>query len=644
MHADSSVPPVTDCAHSLPELVLLIGHSAGVRSVALSPDGTFLATTGGRKMILWDANSGEIRRVWEPDGGVAGVTFSPDGASLFASESGLSVRSVQSGSWQGTFPHIGSPIVLTPDGRRIIGTDWQSFLILDSASGELLRRVPFDEHNQACPQCVAIAPDGSAGAIGGLAYAYNEVRVWDLSNGELLRVIRGDAGCYVTVLAVSPKSRLVAMNGGDGIQLWDPRAGKLRHSMKSEGVEHQAAAFSNDAKLLAVGTSHGAVQTWSVRSGRPRSRITGHTTWVRALAFSADDAHLVSGSDDKTVMLWRTATGECLRQFVSLDFEAEAVAYSPDGKHVAVAYSDATVRLWSAKTGRLEHVLCGRQPATRSLAFTADSRVVLTGLAPQAAAWCVETGAPERHAEQDRVDDAGSHYRLHRALSPNGRWLATATRCESGVYPYLLELTDAITGRLVRTLPVLVDSGFVVGLSFSADSNTLVGGHGGGCVCIWDVELGALLQSFVMRGCCLTSLALSPDGATLAIGRACRSYVTLHDPRSGAEHARLLGHEGLIAGVAFSPDGTRLASVAADTSLKLWDPVCGQLVATLLPLPSTASGPSHEWIAHTPNGYYVSSPGAGPFIRWRVGADLLPEDVYSGTYNRPDFVAARLSG
>ena len=53
------------------------------------------------------------------------------------------------------------------------------------------------------------------------------------------------------------------------------------------------------------------------------------------------------------------------------------------------------------------------------------------------------------------------------------------------------------------------------------------------------------------------------------------------DPASGQRLLTLHGHSFRAQGVAFSPDGSLLATGADDRTAKLWDPMTGQLRATL---------------------------------------------------------------
>ena len=206
------------------------------------------------------------------------------------------------------------------------------------------------------------------------------------------------------------------------------------------------------------------------------------------------------------------------------------------------------------------------------------------------------------------------------AYSPDGTRLAVATTIgiwlydvrtpNEATYSWKLEFTDlwSFWGRWVYDIPthneVLLLTGHTGGVSsvaFSPDGNTLASGSGK--ILLWDVDSGQ--QKATLKG--YGVVAFSPDGSTLASGSR-DSTVVLWDMDSGQQKATLKGHRrsGLFlwrfrrtanswpvaAGgillwdvdsrqrkatlngygvVAFSPDGTILASRGGGGTILLWD-------------------------------------------------------------------------
>ncbi len=96
------------------------------------------------------------------------------------------------------------------------------------------------------------------------------------------------------------------------------------------------------------------------------------------------------------------------------------------------------------------------------------------------------------------------------------------------------------------------------------------------------------------------SLAYSPDGRWLAVGRADHT-VRLLDTTTHREVATLTGHDGPVVDLAFSPDSRVLVSASEDTTARLWDLATGRELGPLAghrrPVNSVAFSKDRDWVA-----------------------------------------------
>ncbi len=169
--------------------------------------------------------------------------------------------------------------------------------------------------------------------------------------------------------------------------------------------------------------------------------------------------------------------------------------------------------------------------------------------------------------------------------------------------------------RSARKLPTT--RGALNDIVFTADGTKLIAGAGkpgvSGEVQIFNAADGSLLRSISGHKDAIYSLAISPDGHTLATGSYDQKII-LWSLDDGKQIRELVGHNGSIFALSFRNDGKVLASASADRTVKLWDVATGNRL-------DTRSEPSKDLytLAFSPDGKRLAAGSADNRIRiWQI--------------------------
>lgn len=127
-------------------------------------------------------------------------------------------------------------------------------------------------------------------------------------------------------------------------------------------------------------------------------------------------------------------------------------------------------------------------------------------------------------------------------------------------------------GGAVRKRTVATHTSYISCCMFPHTERQLLTGSGDGTCALWDVESGALLQSFQAHAADVLALDLSPSdaGATFVSG-ACDRAALVWDMRSGRAVHAFDAHDSDVNSVRFHPSGDSVASGGDDARCRLFD-------------------------------------------------------------------------
>jgi WD40 repeat protein/tRNA A-37 threonylcarbamoyl transferase component Bud32 len=288
-----------------------------------------------------------------------------------------------------------------------------------------------------------------------------------------------------------------------------------------------------------------------------------------------------------------------------------ALAYQPDGKQLAVGGGAVG---FGPFVGNEELSIWSEAQAAQLTAFRPDKRRgAITGLA-----WSPDGG--QLALSLWCLDDARD------VLSTKGLPAESYGR---------IELWDVPQRRLIRSF--VGHKSFVNGVALSRDGSLVASAGSDGIANVWETATGERQHELKGHRGQVMAVAFSPNGELLATAGqgpmdrwgsktpADSGEVKLWDLSTGKETVSLRGHDTGVFTVAFSPDGTLLASAGRDRSIKLWGVRSGELLRALFGHEDDIHG-----LAFSPDGNHLASGSSDRTVRLWNPADGRQKKVFLG--------------
>jgi serine/threonine protein kinase/WD40 repeat protein/tetratricopeptide (TPR) repeat protein len=547
------------------DVALLKGFGARVQSVAFSPNGQYLAVNHAgnpNQARVWDWRNRRVVtqcavRGGLSDGRTGWMAWAPDGrrVAFHRTDDSISVTDLIEGKECQRLPKVRGlyGMAFHPAGTRLAISHETLVSVHD-----LDREAPIVELRHPGRTLVAAwRGDGELLAVPVGAH----VHVWEMNSPTAPRAILKGHQSACTEIVFHHDGHLLLSTGWDGtVRIWDPWIG--RELLVVPGATLRTWESNRLDQLLPVNLGRTTNGVLHLTSGRELRTLYGHaptqgSPWC--VDFSPD-ARLLASAGNDGVLLWDVAAGRPVKHLpVGPSAHAQ---FQPGG--TGLLTFGVELQLWPLQrdpegalhTGTPQLLGLADDPRwSRGARDRTGQRIALVQHG-RARAAVINLDAPSHPVFLQPHPDL-----CYIAMSPNGRWVATARLAGTEV-----KVWDAQTGREMIELPVRGAT-----LAFSPDDQWLVTGTTD-AFRFWKTESwqpdGMIARPNDAR---CGQMAFTHDGRLLAVARTPR-LAQLIDVATCQEIAVLSApNELMITAFCFSPDDSQLAVATENQAVQLWD-------------------------------------------------------------------------
>ncbi len=392
----------------------------GTTEVAqFSPDSRWIVSGGELGAFLWDAQTGELIRHFQNDGGlIISLDISSDSKSLLTgSSSVVTLWDLESGEKIRELARHPDgfgvqDVDLSPNNQMTAIASDQSALVFDVQTGELIHELKGD-HNSV--SVVEFSPDNKKLLT---SDREEQAHLWDLDTETILQTFPKNSSRGS--IDYSPDGKWIAIPGKSedrlpSVKIWNANTGNMVHELKKHNMGIKFMKFLSDSNTLymnmflstpyyfdiqtgeflddykassqkmqdfslslnAALTLENGLSLLELDTGEHLTTFQGHYGQLQSLDLTSDGSRALTGHESKAVHLWDTATGEILQTINTPNGNIAKVQFSPNQQWIVTHSPSTNIHIWDAQTGELHFQL----PETdySSVTFSSDSQTLIVG-------------------------------------------------------------------------------------------------------------------------------------------------------------------------------------------------------------------------------------------------------------------------
>lgn len=437
--------------------------------------------------------------------------------------------------------------------------------------------------------------------------------------GTPLQKHKGHEDAWINI-TWSPNGKYLASCSYAGeVQIWNTTNWKLICTSGRYEKWVKTVAWSQDSAYLAFGNHIGEVWIWDATNRKLIPTKGKHNGLVKVLAWSPDSKRIVSSSDDKTTKVWDAKTAECLVSYIEHPQAISVITWSPNGNRLVFA-SGNLAQVRDVRTNRSLFSRKTEAEIVKVIIWSPDENRIAVQSVPSeySERETIQIWDVSRRKYLSSMNLGYVHKRLwskdgERLITLSDEygsktvqiWNVNTGKCLFSYAGYLQDIVAWTSdgskvafeaGKRIKvwnasTGEELICSSYddlVTDLAWSPDETKLASSSHDGKVHVWDANTREHLLGY--RGGA-RRVSWSPDGAKIASisisdCESSSSYtIQVRDAKTGHCIITYKGHSAEVSVLAWSKDGTRIASVSGgffslDKTIQVWDTNKGEHIAS----------------------------------------------------------------
>ncbi len=308
------------------------------------------------------------KRLGESDLPIRSIAFSPDGSVLATSGDFTSVHTwdAQTGSAIGSFEgHSASvkSISFIDQKTLVSASDDRSVRVWDANPGWILERKidNIDDPNLIAHRVTSIDFNADSSQLliaSGIPSRRGELQVFNVFDGSRVLYLPQAHDDVIYSAKFSPDGKRIASGGADKyLRIFDIATSQQLRRFEGHTSYLLGVAWKRDGQIIATSGADNTIKVWESETGDQQRTIENFGRHVTAVQYIGETDNIISSCGDKLVRIHNASNGGVARNFGNATAWLHAVAITPDGAIAAAGDAAGNAYLWNGTNGQQLKVL-----------------------------------------------------------------------------------------------------------------------------------------------------------------------------------------------------------------------------------------------------------------------------------------------